>query len=404
MLTDAGTTVSSGTNPGSGTSGTNPGTGTGSAGTGTGAGGGQCVPPNIASIMTAKCTVCHGDPPLATALAGLVTYADLTAKAKLDPTKNEAQESAALMALTSGATAMPPGTGDTGADLTALNAWISAGYPPAACSGPTGTGSGTGKSSGSGSGSTGTSASPPGIPCNVWTMLNSLSCMACHGTPLPSASYLASLNTLADLQAPSKLDSTKSEAAESAVLMAVTSGVTAMPPPSGTTAANIAILTGWIGSGYPAGTPCAAGSGPPTPPAGSPFASAAAYAAPTKACSGQHNPGKDCLSCHKSGGSAGSFGWAGTVYANGVAAANIEVAVLDASGKSTSVYSCSNGNVYSKTAFTGPAKVAARNATTELDMITPLQSGAQSPASSGGACNACHCTGGSCTIAQVHLP
>jgi len=169
------------------------------------AGTSECLPADVASLLDAKCAACHGDPPLASALSGLMTAADLEAPSKLDPTSNEAEESLALMALTGGVKAMPPGTGSPTADITVLKSWISAGYPTVAC--------GATSSSGAGSSTTSTgggSAGVPGVPCDVSTML-AASCTGCHGDP-PLASALAGLVTLADLKATSKLDPTKNEA------------------------------------------------------------------------------------------------------------------------------------------------------------------------------------------------
>ncbi len=163
----------------------------------------RCMPAPVTTFLARKCTVCHGDPPLPTALAGLVTSADLLAPSRLDRTWTEAQESVALMALIS-ATAMPPGTGDQ-ADIPALQSWINAAYPTTQC------------------------APTPCLPAPVAALL-STKCTVCHGDPpLPTA--LAGLVTVADLLAPSKLDPTMNEAQESVALMQVTMGVTAMPPP-----------------------------------------------------------------------------------------------------------------------------------------------------------------------------
>jgi hypothetical protein len=79
--------------------------------------------------------------------------------------------------------------------------------------------------------------------------------------------------------------------------------------------------------------------------------------------------------------------------------------MVDASGTPTSVYSGPSGTFYkSGSGFAGPAHIGVRNATSEQDMLIALQSGAQAPASTGGACSACHCTGSGCTVAPIHLP
>jgi hypothetical protein len=111
-------------------SGTDSGTG-GTTGTGGGATG---LPCDVATVLGA-CIGCHSDPPIAGSLAGLVTIADLKATSKLDATKNEAQESVALMQA-GAATPMPPGGPmPAAADVTTLQNWITAGYPMGSCGG-----------------------------------------------------------------------------------------------------------------------------------------------------------------------------------------------------------------------------------------------------------------------------
>ncbi len=292
-----------------------------------------------------------------------------------------------------------------------------AGWAPAPGPSTSGSGSGPatatpdagspGSSTGTGSSSSGTGSGPvtsgtSGIPCNVATLL-AAKCTTCHADPLPSPSYLASLVTLAELKAPSKLDPTKNEVEESVALMTLTSGATAMPPTSGSPAADIAVLQAWISSGYAAGAACDGGA-PPSPTGV--FTNAPPYAAPTKACSGKHNAGQECMGCH-SGNSDNAFLMGGTLYdGSGNAVVNAEVRLVDSTGKATSVYSCQNGNFYiganNGGTLNGPATVGVRNATTTQTMVTTLSSGSQPPASSGGACNACHASGG--TTTPVHLP
>jgi hypothetical protein len=135
------------------------------------------------------------------------------------------------------------------------------------------------------------------------------------------------------------------------------------------------------------------------------FAGEAPYALGTP-ISGHHNAGQSCMSsCHNHG-----FTFAGTVYdANGVGVGGAEVRLVDATGQAVSVYTdnsggSTQGNFYSSQAFTGPAHVGVRNAASAQNMVTAIQTTAQAPAPTGGACNACHCTGTGCTIAPIHLP
>ncbi len=264
--------------------------------------------------------------------------------------------------------------------------------------------------SSTGSGSSSPSGSGQCVPANVASLLGS-KCNGCHSDP-PPPSYLTGLVTLADLMATSHLDPTKNEAQESVALMTLTSGATAMPIGTGSPAADIAVLQSWITGGYATvacGPTSSSGSGTSSSTPSGVFANAPAFAAPSSSGKSAHNAGQNCLSCHKSGGSSGSdakaFTAAGTVYdATGKGVGGAEVRIVDANNNATSVYTGSTGTFYFTGAWTAPAKIGVRNASAVQNMNTPLLSGSQPPASSGGACSACHCTGGSCTIAAVHLP
>jgi hypothetical protein len=106
------------------------------------------------------------------------------------------------------------------------------------------------------------------------------------------------------------------------------------------------------------------------------------------------------MGCHRTGGGeAPRFAFGGTLYdPAGKPVAGAEVRLVDANGAAITAYSGSNGTFYSRAAaFATPARVGVRNASTALDMITPLQA-------NGGACSSCHCTGASCSVSRVHLP
>ena len=113
---------------------------------------------------------------------------------------------------------------------------------------------------------------------------------------------------------------------------------------------------------------------------------------------GHHNVGKDCLSCHDGSGGAPEFSFAGTLYdGSGNALGGAEVRVVDAAGNAVSVTTASDGNFYQfgSSAFDAPGHAGIRNATTTDLMVSAVTKGG---------CNACHCTGGGCTTARLHLP
>jgi hypothetical protein len=93
-------------------------------------GGTGTIPCDVATVLAAKCISCHSDPPIDNSLSGLVTFADLVARAKEDPTKNEAELSIARMQSTTAP--MPPAalmTPATAAEITVLQNWVAAGFP-----------------------------------------------------------------------------------------------------------------------------------------------------------------------------------------------------------------------------------------------------------------------------------
>ena len=302
----------------------------------------------------------------------------------------------------------------------------SAGGTPSAgaSSGGSGGGSGASSSGSAPAGPAGSDAGAGGVPCDVATML-ATNCNACHGNP-PIPSALAALVTYADLMAASQEMPSENEAQLS--LSRMKNASLPMPPGGTPSSADVATLQNWINAGYPtgscatasttggttggtpaghpdAGSDAAAGATGPTPPTttSAVFANAPAFAAGT-GVSGHHNAGQDCnQGCHNHG-----FTIAGTLYDSaGAAIGGAEVRLVDSTGQVISIYTAtggSQGNFYSKTKFVGPAHIGVRNATGTQTMVTAIQSTAQAPASTGGACSACHCTGGGCTIAAIHLP
>jgi len=289
--------------------------------------------------------------------------------------------------------------------------------------GGSGGGSSANNSGSAPAGPAGSDAGAAGVPCDVATML-ATNCNACHGDP-PIPGALAGLVTYADLMASSQEMPSENEAQLS--LSRMKNSSLPMPPGGTLPAADLSTLQNWINAGYPmgscgtvamtggttGGTPAghadagqdaaARATGPATTTASGVFANAATFVAGT-GVSGHHNAGQDCnQGCHNHG-----FTIAGTlVDSAGAAIGGAEVRLVDSTGQVISIYTAtggSQGNFYSKKSFVGPAHIGVRNAAGTQTMITAIQTTAQAPASTGGACNACHCTGGGCTIAAIHLP
>ncbi|HVU03277.1 MAG TPA: carboxypeptidase-like regulatory domain-containing protein [Polyangiaceae bacterium] len=277
------------------------------------------------------------------------------------------------------------------------------GAPPISFQDPGGadnSGSGSGgagaTNAGSGGGSTVTAST--GLPCDVATYF-AQKCTMCHGEP-PIPSALAPLVTIDDLKATAKEDPTKNEAELSLARMKDTTSP--MPPGAPPSAADVAILEGWINAGYPAGT-CGTGASGDGGVVAAPPPSVFDGAPPFQSNLGDraHNAGQDCMSCHTNGSDeAPRFAFGGTLYdPQGNPVAGAEVRLVDANGNAKSVYTASNGTFFAQGgSFAGPAHVGVRTATDSEDMFTALQS------PGGGACSSCHCSGTGCTVSAVHVP
>ncbi|HET7545886.1 MAG TPA: hypothetical protein VFK05_38725 [Polyangiaceae bacterium] len=165
----------------------------------------DALPAEVQAMLTSKCATCHGAVPT-TGLPSLVSYANLTAASKGDPSKTNAV--VALARIQSTTTPMPPapGTRATASEIAALQSFISQGYPKAMCAtgsgGATGTAGATAASGGAAgmTGTVGTSGGAPGMdPLSApatctskssWSNGNrgsssmnpGLSCISCHKT------------------------------------------------------------------------------------------------------------------------------------------------------------------------------------------------------------------------------
>ncbi len=90
------------------------------------------VPCEVAKLLASQCLGCHGQPPAAAPLA-LVSYADLTAKSILDPTKTVIER--AILRMQDATSPMPPGPTATvtPSELVPLQNWVAAKTPMTTC-------------------------------------------------------------------------------------------------------------------------------------------------------------------------------------------------------------------------------------------------------------------------------
>jgi len=93
------------------------------------------LPCDVAQVLQSLCVSCHSNPPVGGAPMPLVTYADLTAPAKSDPSKTVAQMCVVRMQSTTAP--MPPAgnTPPTAAQIATIQSWVNAGTPMGTCGG-----------------------------------------------------------------------------------------------------------------------------------------------------------------------------------------------------------------------------------------------------------------------------
>lgn len=88
------------------------------------------LPCEVDALLAARCRSCHSNPPMAP--MALVTYEDLAAPSKSDPSKSTAM--AALERMTSSSAPMPPsGERANESEITAFRAWVDAKMPRGKC-------------------------------------------------------------------------------------------------------------------------------------------------------------------------------------------------------------------------------------------------------------------------------
>lgn len=109
------------------------GDGTSAGGSGVGAGGGPVATPSglpcdVASVLAARCTSCHSDPPRSSAPQPLVTREQLLAPSTIDPSMSQAERSVLRMRA-----GTMPASGGAEADADVIEAWLEAGAPAGTC-------------------------------------------------------------------------------------------------------------------------------------------------------------------------------------------------------------------------------------------------------------------------------
>jgi hypothetical protein len=215
-------------------------------------------------------------------------------------------------------------------------------------------------------------------------------CLSCHGV-VPQPGVPSSLTSVAQLRAPSVTDPSRTVAEEAVIRMQST--VSPMPPTGLLPAADVAVLTQWIESGY-AGPACAPADTTQDPFAGGTVCTSGTPYRSFDEGSGLMNPGQACIACHAQEREGPRFVIAGTVYPTGHEPDNcngssgpIQVVITDANGAVHTLTTNSAGNFYLGSA---PNFALPYTAMVTLGGASRTMAAAQTS----GDCNTCHTEAG----------
>jgi hypothetical protein len=406
-----GTCGASGTGGSAGAgSGGRPGTGTGGAPDA----GPTGLPCDVQAILSSHCVNCHGAVPSGGAPMSLVTYADLMAPSRSNPSMTNADVAIARMQDATAPMPPAPAARATSSEITTMQTWRSGGYAKGTCGSvspdggmPTGTG-GMGGPPGTG-GSPGRDAGAgAGLPCDVQSVM-STRCTTCHGST-PSQGAPMPLVTYADLTAPSRSNPSLTNA--QAAVARMQSSTSPMPPApaSRATSSEITTVQSWISAGYPAGSCGGADGG--TGDGGvvsDPFKAPATCTSKQMWSGGNNgsssmNPGRACIDCHSGSDEAPSFSVAGTVYptahepdlCNGFGGSGAQVVIVGADGRTTTLTPNSAGNFFATGSIALPFQAKVVYQGRERVMVAKQTIGD---------CNRCHTQSGSMSApGRILLP
>ena len=222
------------------------------------------LPCDVAHLLGAYCTGCHGSPPTNSAPVVLNSLHALHAASPDFPSQSEGERASFRMSPASSAKPMPPSpyVAVPTAERDAFASWIAAGMPAGSCTAPTDAGLPP-------IGDGGVDAGPidagvaTDLPCGVARTLATY-CTACHGSP-PANGAPFSLNSLATLRARSPTYPGQTQAQRSLVRMQSTTQPMPPSPYAPVPSANVNEFSGWVATGTPAGT-CTAPSDGGVPP------------------------------------------------------------------------------------------------------------------------------------------
>lgn len=373
----------------------------GSASTGAPSG----LPCDLEQMLVTHCQQCHLSPPRSGAPMPLVTYADLMAPARSQPSKTVA--ALALSRIQDTKSPMPPAPNAplTSSDTLPLSNWLSGGMPHGTCSQDDGGNNATQAPPTGAPGSgpdmpTPQDAGDNGVPCDVETVLADR-CQGCHTDP-PLMGVPMPLMTYAQITAQSV--PYPSQTILERMLVRMQSSTTPMPPAPAmrATSAEIAVIQAWASSGAPTGS-CgvpATGDGGTGTVVSNPYNTPSTCSSGTTWTGGNHgsplmNPGQACITCHTSSGGeeAPHFALAGTVYptahepnnCNGVSGssgAGVTVVIVDANNQTITVPVNNSGNFsYTSATFATPFRAKVVSGGKERLMGVSQTSGD---------CNSCH--------------
>jgi len=142
------------------------------------------LPCDVANVLSAKCTSCHGDPLTESAPFSILSYDDLASPSPKDKSQTVAERSIARMQDNSSPMPPSPHPLATAEEIATLQAWVDAGMPKGTCEPPAGDDAGGPKD-------TGPSPYDTPVKCtsgSTWlfgdfksaSMHPGVACIACH--------------------------------------------------------------------------------------------------------------------------------------------------------------------------------------------------------------------------------
>ena len=211
------------------------------------------LPCDVAHLLGAYCTGCHGSPPSNGAPVVLSSLEALRAASPAYPSQTEGERASFRMSPASSGQPMPPApyVAVPVGERDAFASWIAGGMQAGSCTAPTDGGLPPVIDGGADAGRPDAGVAGD-LPCGIARTVATY-CTMCHGSPTTNGAPFP-LNSLAALRATSPTYPTQTRAERSVVRMQSTSSPMPPAPYAAVPAPARSEFSGWVSSGTPAGS------------------------------------------------------------------------------------------------------------------------------------------------------